>query len=144
MWTAKRRGAAITRRSLVGCLFAGVGALACPALAGDPLDPDLIRKYAQSLVVPPAMPKTARNGSSPRRTRSVDRRQTSSTAKRSRNAPVARTSVNRSEVTPPDWRMTFETAPFSAQSVAAVSTIAYPSAGRRVTPRAYPGLGSTL
>src|SRR5918912_1410222 len=79
------------------------------------------------------MPNAARKGTARHATRSVRRRHTARTAKRTRNAPVARTSVSRSELTPPDWRITFETPPLTAHSVAAVSTIAYPSEGRRLT-----------
>jgi hypothetical protein len=39
------------------------------------------------------------------------------------NAPVERTSLNRREVTP-ESRITFDTAPLTAHSVAAVKTIA--------------------
>ena len=56
-------------------------------------------------------------------------RQTSRTAKRRRNAPVARTSVSRSRDDASRLEDDLRDAPLSAQSVAAVSTIAYPSAG---------------
>src|SRR5205823_469682 len=45
-------------------------------------------------------------------------------------APVVRTCVSRSEETP-EARITFETTPLTAQSVAALAAIAAPTRGRR-------------
>jgi hypothetical protein len=63
-------------------------------------------------------------GSSARLTERVCRRVRNRNAKRSRNAPVVRTSVRRWAGTPPDSMITFETTPLKAHRVAAESTIA--------------------
>src|SRR6266511_2705515 len=75
------------------------------------------------------MPKAARKASSARVTRKRRGLVSARTSTRPRAAPVSRTSVRRSEDSP-EARMTFDTTPLTANSVAAVSTIAYPSQGR--------------
>ena len=54
---------------------------------------------------------------------------TASTAASPRNAPVARSSVSRTLVTPLWVRITLDTVPFTANRAEAVVTIAYPSRG---------------
>jgi len=82
----------------------------------------MARKYSHCTNASPRIPNAARNGSSRRVTRRLAGRTRASTATRPIAAPVIRTSVNRSDDRP-EARMTFETTPLTANSVAAEKTM---------------------
>ncbi len=90
----------------------------------------IARKYSHCTNASPQIPNAARYGSSRRLARSRDGAVTSTISTSPTNAPVERTCASRSDEIPA-LSITFETTPFTAQSVAAAAAIRYPSRGRR-------------
>jgi hypothetical protein len=94
----------------------------------------IAKKYDHCTSASPPTPSATSRSSSFRRMRSDAGRVAAAISVSPISAPTQRTSVSCCELMP-EPRITFETVPLTANSVAAAATIVYPSAGRMTIAR---------